>query len=238
MRDGDSTATLHLPDGGGPWPAVLVFPDGGGAREVIRRMGDRLGGMGYVALVPDLYYRAGEWQPFDMKTAARDGAERARLLDMIGSLTSERIVADARAYLDFLLSRPEVSGPAVGTTGYCMGGRLSLITAESHPDRVAAAASFHGGRLAVADDPGSPHRSADRIRAAVYVAGATDDPSFTAEQAKLLETALAAAGVEYTLECYPARHGFAVPDHPAYDAVADDRHWRALDHLYRTHLPG
>jgi len=38
---------------------VLAFPDAGGARETFRQMGDRLAGMGYVALIPDIYYRAG-----------------------------------------------------------------------------------------------------------------------------------------------------------------------------------
>ena len=57
--DGHSHGTLHLPGGDGPWPGVLVFPDAGGARETFRQMGDRLADMGYVALIPDIYYRAG-----------------------------------------------------------------------------------------------------------------------------------------------------------------------------------
>src|ERR1035438_4900865 len=50
--DGHSNGTLHLPDLDGPWPGVLVFPDAGGARETFQQMGDRLAGMGYVALIP------------------------------------------------------------------------------------------------------------------------------------------------------------------------------------------
>ena len=64
--DGRSHGTLHVPDGDGPWPGVLVFPDAGGTRETFGQMGDRLAGMGYVALIPDIYYRAGQWAPFDM----------------------------------------------------------------------------------------------------------------------------------------------------------------------------
>jgi dienelactone hydrolase len=97
-------------------------------------------------------------------------------------------------------------------------------------------ASFHGGRLAVAGDPSSPHLAADRISATVYVAGATGDDSFTAEQAGLLESALTGAGVEHIIEFYPARPGFAVPDNPTYDAGAQARHWDALGRLYRDHL--
>ncbi|MGH3190456.1 MAG: dienelactone hydrolase family protein [Streptosporangiaceae bacterium] len=234
--DGQSNGTLHVPDGDGPWPGVVVFPDAGGARETMREMGDRLAGMGYVALVPDIYYRAGEWAPFDMATAFSDQNERARMFGMIGALTNDRVVADAGAYADFLLARPEVSGSAIGTTGYCLGGRMSLLAAGGLGDTIAAAASFHGGRLAVEDDPSSPHLAADRIAATVYVAGAEEDASFTAEQAGLLDRALSDAGVDHTVEFYPAQHGFAVGDNPTYDADASARHWEALGQLYGSRL--
>ena len=75
------------------------------------------------------------------------------------------------------------------------------------PDAGGARETFGqmGDRLAwaVADDPSSPHLSADRITAAVYVAGAIEDGSFTAEQAGLLDRALTGAGVEHTVEFYP-----------------------------------
>ena len=113
---------------------------------------------------------------------------------------------------------------------------MSLIATGGLGATVGAAASFHGGRLAVADDPGSPHLLADRITAVVYVAGAIKDRSFTAEQAELLDTALSAAGVEHTIEFYPARHGFAVPDNDTYDPEASARHWEALRQLYSSSL--
>jgi carboxymethylenebutenolidase len=234
--DGTCPASLHVPEGDGPWPGVLLFPDAGGLRETKRVMADRLAGMGYVTLVPDVYYREGDWRPFDIATVFTDPGERARLGAYMGNLTRDRILADTGAYLDFLLARPEVAGAAAGTTGYCMGGRLSLITAGAHPDRVAAAASFHGGGIAVADDPQSPHLAADRITATVYVAGAEDDDHFTPEQAELLDAALTGAGVRHTVEFYPAKHGFAVPDNPTYDEAAEDRHWKALEALYGSTL--
>jgi carboxymethylenebutenolidase len=177
--DGNSNGTLHVPEGAGPWPGVLVFPDAGGGRETFRQMADRLASMGYVALIPDIYYRAGQWAPFDVATVFTDERERARMSGLASVLTNDRIVADSGAYADFLLARPEVTGPAIGTTGYCLGGRLSLIAAGGLGRKIAAAASFHGGRLAVAGDPSSPHLAAARITAAVYVAGAKDDRLFT-----------------------------------------------------------
>jgi carboxymethylenebutenolidase len=234
--DGACPGTLHVPAGDGPWPGVIMFPDAGGARETIRQMGDHLAGLGYVALVPDIYYRAGAWVPFDVATLFSDPGERARMGALVRPLSNDRIIADAAAYAEFLLGRPEVSGTAVGTTGYCLGGRLSMVAAGGLGRTIGAAASFHGGRIAVDGDPSSPHLAADRITATVYVAGATDDNSFTAEQAGLLRDALAAAGVDFTVEFYPAKHGFAVPDNPTYDATAAARHWDALVRLYGSSL--
>ena len=57
-RDGVSDGTLHVPDGAGPWPGVLVFVDIFGTRETFCAMGDRLAGLGYVALVPDVFSAA------------------------------------------------------------------------------------------------------------------------------------------------------------------------------------
>ena len=234
--DGDCAATLHTPDGTGPWPAVILYPDAGGVRETFRAMADRLSGRGYAVLLPDVYYRAGGFEPFDMDTVFTDPGERTRLMLLVSGLTNDDIASDAGAFLEFLAARPEVTGAGVGTTGYCMGGRTSLLVAGSHPDRVAAAASIHGGRIAVEGDPTSPHLLADRIRATVYVGGAENDGSYTPEQAALLEEVLTAAGVEHTLETYPAAHGFAVPDNPPYDKDAAERHWAALESLYASAL--
>jgi carboxymethylenebutenolidase len=236
--DGECPASLHVPEGTGPWPAVIMYPDAGGLRDSFRGMGERLAGLGYVTLVPDFYYRQGGYEPFSMATVFGDQAERQRLFGLIQSLSAEMSISDAGAFLDFLAARPEVRSGPVGTTGYCMGGRISLIVAGHHPARVGAAASFHGGRLAVEDDPDSPHLLADRVQATVYVGGARDDGSFGPDQFERLDAAYTAAGVAHTVETYEALHGFAVPDNPTYDAAAEARHWQALEALYASALAG
>jgi len=92
---------------------------------------------------------------------------------------------------------------------------------------VIAAASYHGGRLAT-DAPESPHLLAPRIRARVYVAGATEDASFPDAMKARLEDALTLAGVDHVVETYPARHGWVLTDTAAYDAAACERHWETL----------
>ena len=234
--DGDCAATLHVPAGPGPWPAVIMYPDALGVRDTFLTMADRLAGLGYATLLPDVYHRHGGFRPFDAATVFGDPPERERLLGMARGITAAMTVRDTGAFLAALAGRPEVGGAAVGTTGYCMGGRASLLVAGHFPDRVAAAASVHGGRLAAPEDPDSPYLLADRVRAVVYVAAAQDDPSCPPDQLDRLASAYAGAGVAHTVETYPAAHGFAVPDNPTYDPAAAERHWRALADLYARTL--
>lgn len=191
--DGTCPVRLFFPDGSGPWPGVVMYPDAGGVRDTFDQMAAELAGFGYAVLLPDVYYRSGEWAPFDMATVFADQQERNRLFAMIGSVTPDRMATDAAAFFDYLAARPEVSGDRFGVCGYCMGGRTSLIVAGRLPDRVAAAASFHGGGL-VTDSDDSPHLLADRMSATVYVGGAQDDASFTTDHAEQLDKALTAAG--------------------------------------------
>ena len=233
--DGACPVTLHTPEGSGPWPGVVMYVDAGGVRDAMHDMAQHLADHGYAVLLPDVYYRHGDWEPFDMRTVFSDPEQRTRLMTMIGSVTPDMIAGDAGAFFDFLDSRPEVTGSRFGVFGYCMGGRTSVIVAGRQPDRVAAAGSFHGGGL-VTDDPNSPHLLADKMKATVYVAGAENDGSFTTEHAETLDKALTAAGVEHMVEFYPAGHGFAVPDNPPYDKSAADRHWAALERLFGASL--
>ena len=234
--DGACPVTLATPEGDGPWPGIVMYPDAGGARPALQAMAERLASLDYAVLLPDVYYRNGRWAPFDMKAVFGDVSERNRLVAMMTAITPEVMADDARAFFDYLTGRREVAGDRFGTTGYCMGGRTSLVVAGRVPDRVAAAMSFHGGGLAAEDDPGSPHLLADRFRAAVYVGAAENDPTYTPGQSRTLDDVLTAAGVEHIIEWYPAAHGFAVTDNAPYDNEAAEKHWRAMHGFFADHL--
>ena len=233
--DGTCDASLHTPAGAGPWPAVIMFPDAGGVRATFHAMAQRLADLGYAVLLPNMYYRLGEFEPFDLHTVFTDPDERKRLMALVSSVTKESATRDTEAMLDFLAAQPEVADTKIGTTGYCMGGGLALNAAGRFPDRVGAAASFHGGHIA-STAPDSPHLLAGAMTATVYVAGAENDDSFDAEQFERLSSALSDAGLVHTLVTYPAAHGFAVPDNPTYDEAAAARHWQALEELYASTL--
>jgi carboxymethylenebutenolidase len=215
---------------------VIFFMDGFGIRPAMWDMSQRLADAGYVVLLPDLYYRTEDRPPTPDEVRA-DPRQRERLLKLVGSLDRGRKISDTRAFIDFLSSRTDVDGTRFGAVGYCMGGNVALTAGGAIGDRFAAIASFHGSNLA-STQPDSPHLYADNMTGRIYVAGASEDASFPEEQKERLEQALTQAGVDHLIETYPARHGFAVPDHPAFDPAAAERHWAALLSLLREALGG
>jgi carboxymethylenebutenolidase len=237
-EDGIADAYLAHPGDELPRPAVLLYQDAFGLRPHLRSMADRLAEAGYTVLVPNVFYRHGrapvvELPEFIDPEARPDIFQKVGPL--IGGLTPDLVERDAGAYLRWLAESPLVADGPIAVTGYCMGARLTLYTAGAYPDRVAAAAGFHGGRLAT-DDPTSPHLAAQHITAELYFGHADQDSSLPEEQIKRFEDALTAAGVRHRCEVYPgAQHGYTQADTSSYDAEADERHWIALlDLLDRT----
>ncbi|MEI9954152.1 MAG: dienelactone hydrolase family protein [Pseudomonadota bacterium] len=224
------------PTGTGPWAAVLVFMDGIGIRPAMLDLGVRLAKSGYFVLLPDLYYRSGPYEAMDARTVFSDPEQRKRLVEKFSSHISQaRVMSDTRAFIDYLASEPDVKAGGIGITGYCMGGRMAIVAAGTFPERIVAAASFHGSALAT-DAADSPHLLAPQMKARIYVAGALEDASFPDEMKERLEVALTDAGVEHVVETYPAKHGWVFSDTPVFDSVACERHWRALLDLFAATL--
>src|SRR5882724_11725404 len=227
-KDGSCPSYVYRPAGGGPWPAVLVFMDGIGIRPAMLELGERLASHGYFVLLPDLFYRSGPYEPMNPHTLFSDPEQRKVLMEKFFAFaTQANIMSDTAAFLDYLAAEPDVKPGPVGVTGYCMGGLMSLTAAGTYPERITACASYHGARLAT-DAPSSPHLLAPKIKARVYIGGATEDPSFPDDMKARLEQALTSASVDHLIEPYPAKHGWVLRDTPVYDALATERHWQTL----------
>ncbi|MGH8141261.1 MAG: dienelactone hydrolase family protein, partial [Steroidobacteraceae bacterium] len=183
-----------------------------------------------------LFYRSGPYEPMDPHTMFSDPDKRKVLFEkFFGPATPANIMSDTHAFLEYLAAQPQVKPGGIGTTGYCMGGLMSLTAAGTYPAQIVAAASYHGGRLA-SDAPDSPHLLASKMRARIYVAGAIEDQSFPDDMKARLEQALTAAGVDHRIETYQARHGWVFRDFPIYDAAAAERHWQSLTALFDAKL--
>ena len=225
--DGVADAYLARPDDE-PRPGVLFIMDAYGLRPQIEQMADRIAEHGYWVLAPNVFDRAGR-SPVVALDGIRDPERReevfGRVMPLVRGLTTEQIVSDGAAYLDAL--ERVASGP-VAITGYCMGGRVGWRIAAAYPERVAALGGFHVGGLVTGGDD-SPHQSADRLAAEVYLGFADNDRSATPEQIAEVDRALDAAGVRHHSEVYPgAAHGYTMADTPAYDEAAAERHYREL----------
>lgn len=233
--DGLCSTHVVTPDGDGPWPAVILCMDAGGIRPGMLDMARRLAGDGYVALLPDLFYRHGPYGPFVPREVFA-GDFRAILGPLLATTDNLKAAADIGALLAWLDTRADVAGRRVGTVGFCMGGGMALAAAGSWPDRFAAVVSFHGGLLAT-DAPTSPHLLAPQITAEVHIGAAANDRSYPPDMAERLEAALNDGGVMFTAETYPAAHGWMMPDFPVYDEAQAERGWTTMLRLFGRTLP-
>lgn len=228
--DGAMNTFIVHPDEGGPHPVVLFLMDAPGKREELHDMARRLATVGYYVMLPNLYYR--RVRDFVMTADAR-----AEMMGHMNALSNAMVCQDAGALLDHAARTGAASDGPAGAVGYCMSGPFAFALAAARPDRIAAAASFHGVRLCT-EAVDSPHRDAARIRGELYFGCAETDEWAPPAMIDALGEALTAAGTRHRIEWYPGtHHGFVFPQRPAvYDKAAAERHWERLLALFARNL--
>ena len=234
----DGMADCHfVHPSGGTHPGVVIWPDALGLRPAFEQMGRRLAESGYAVLVVNPYYRTVRAPVLPEGASFRDEKTRNTIFPLMRSLTPETNVTDARAFVGFLDSQDSVATDRkMGTTGYCMGGAMTMRTAAAFPDRVGAGASFHGGRL-VTDAPDSPHLLVSKMRAHYLFAIAENDDEKEPEAKTVLRDAFAAAGLPAEIEVYDGTlHGWCPPDSAVYHEAQAERAWSRLLALFETAL--
>ena len=228
IRTPEGTMPAHLaePEGRGPFPAVVVIMEAFGLVPHIRSVADRLAGEGYVAVAPDFYWRM-------LPDNAVGSARLDRAIALMQKVNDAKFTEDMRAALDWLAVREDVDGTRIGVTGFCMGGRLSFLTACALSDRVAAAAPFYGGGIA------NHLAQADRIRAALYLFFGEKDAFIPLDQVQRIEARLAELGKTFHCKVYPgADHGFFCEERASYHAESAADAWGELTRFFARHLKG
>ena len=218
----------------GRHPAVILWPDIAGLREAYKVMARRLAADGHAVLVLNQYYRSAPAPHFNAITEWRTPEGQAKLRPMIPLLTPEAIERDAKAAVAWLDGQKAVDRKrGIGSSGYCMGGPFTVRTAHAAPNRVRAAASFHGGSL-VTDKPDSPHQLLKATKAGYLFAIARNDDARAPGDKDTLREAAKAAGRPAEVEVYPADHGWCTIDSPVFDKVQADRAWERMLALFKT----
>ena len=209
---GAADALLFTPQGSGKWPAVLVWSDLAGLRPAFADIGRRLAAQGYAVLMPNMFYRNARIDGSNAPAPLTPEQSRERSSAWMDAIGDEGGEADAKAYLAFLDSRPEVdTARKAGVLGFQYGSPYAFHTAFAVPERIGAVAVIHPIRIATARE-NSPHLSVGRSKAAYYVALAGPDDEREPADKDDLRHAFSQAGLAGTVEVLPGGNGFAVSD--------------------------
>lgn len=233
--DGVTDAILYAP-GEGRYPGLLFYTDIFGIRPANQGMAQRVAEQGYAVLMPNVFYRYGKPPFADASFKWGEPASMKIIGGLSAALTGAMMERDALRYVEALLERPEVAPGKIGVVGYCFTGAMALRTAAVCADRVAAAASFHGGHL-VTETSDSPHSRISGVTGELYFGHGVMDDTMTPANVKTLDDALKVWGGRYQNEVYEgARHGWTVPGRDVYNEKQAERHYEKLFDLLKRNL--
>jgi carboxymethylenebutenolidase len=232
--DGSAEAFVYTP-GDGACPGLLFYTDIFGIRPEAQSMAKRYAGAGYTVMMPNVFYRYGRLPLLDFEFKMGEERSMKALGGLFTSLTGAMMEKDAPHYVEALLNRNDVAGDKIAVVGYCFTGAMALRTAAVIPAKVAAACSFHGGRL-VTEEADSPHTRIPKVKAELYFGHAVQDQTATPEQIARLEDTLKGWGGVFQSEMYEgARHGWTVPGREIYNEKQAERAYaKMLDLMKRT----
>jgi dienelactone hydrolase len=206
-----------VPAGAATSPAVLIFPTIMGRSDLELGFAHRLAGLGYTAMVADLYGAV--------------GLPREKCRGLMNALLADRLLLQDRllAVLDAFRAQPEVDASRIAAIGYCFGGLCALDLARAGAD-VRGVASFHGLFTPPGNREGTP------IKAKVVAFHGWDDPMAPPADVEALGAELTRAGADWQIHAYGGvMHGFTNPSANdaergvLYDARADARSWASLE---------
>jgi carboxymethylenebutenolidase len=221
---GATAAYLAVPVTPGPWPGVVVIHEAFGLNADIRRHADRLAGVGYLALAPDLL-EGKSWLRC-IRTMFRQIAA--------GSGPAFEVLDACRGWL---AARPDCAGQT-GVIGFCMGGGFALMCA---PRAGYAAAAVNYGVV-----PSDAERALSGSCPVVGSYGGRD--MMGVSHPERLKAALTALGVPHDVKVYPeAGHSFMSPRPAAlapltaltrtkYDKAAAEDAWQRIFAFFGQYL--
>ncbi|MDA0264328.1 MAG: dienelactone hydrolase family protein [Chloroflexi bacterium] len=218
-----------VPEGTGPFPAVVVAQHASGVDKFIQDMADKLAGAGYAAVAPDLFHRI-----TDEMVESTGKTKRDQLDDPL-------IIDDINATVDFLNGHSSIDSDRIGITGFCMGGRVTWLAAATNPV-FKAAVPYYGGNIMVpwGSATQAPFAATCNIRCPVLFHFGEVDENPSQDDMVVLDAELNKFAVPHQFYTYPgANHAFMNPANPPrYQRAAAEMSWpRTLD-FFGRHLSG
>jgi len=222
---------LARPTTGGPYPAVLVFMEIFGVNSHIRDVTQRMAREGYVALAIDYYHRTAPGMELGYtQEDIQKGFAHAK------QTTTQGLLADIQAAINYLRSRPDVRGDRIGCIGFCFGGHVAYLAATATD--IKATASFYGGGIAV-ESPGGGPPTVERtknIQGAILCLFGTQDAMIPPDQVEKIESELKKHSIRHKVLRYDAGHGFFCDQRASYHAPSAQAAWEEVKAFFDREL--
>jgi carboxymethylenebutenolidase len=214
------------------YPGIVVVMEAFGLNQHIKDVARRIAAEGYVTLAPDVYYRE--------RNSVVGYQQLPEAIRLMSGLWDDKVVADMSAAIAALGARPAVRAGGVGMTGFCMGGRITFLTACRNA-AIKAAVPFYGGGIASgqasAQTPSVPIDLASQLRCPVLAFFGADDPFIPPADIERVRSTLAACGPQHEVVVYDgAPHGFFCDERDSYRPDAAKDAWKRTLAFFAKHL--
>jgi carboxymethylenebutenolidase len=212
---------VSIPEGKGPFPAVIVFQEAFGVTGHIRSVADRIAKEGFVAIAPELFHRTAAagfecgYNDFNL------------VMPHFQAITVEGLSADSKACYDWLQQQTEVMHSKVAAIGFCLGGRVSFVANTAIP--IVAAVSYYGGGIPPVLE------KVESLHAPQLFFWGGLDKHIGQDQIDTVVSAMNKAGKPFTnIVISNADHGFNNDERPAYNPEAAKEAWAMSMAFFRN----
>ncbi len=217
---------MARPEGDGPFPTVIVVNEIFGIHEWIRDITRRFAKLGYFAVAPGFFHRAGDPSQYQW-----DEEGRKRIFEIVNATPHDQVMKDSDAAVAWLEAQETADVDRLGITGFCWGGRIVWTYAAKNP-KVKAGAAWYGRLVDPEGTPGEPLypvEVAEKIKGRVVGFYGTQDRGIPVDDVETMREALKAAGDETSkIVLYDAQHGFHADYRAQYDAASSKDAWAKL----------
>jgi carboxymethylenebutenolidase len=225
--DGKMDAYVVQPKAGGSYPGVVVIQEAFGVNDHIKKVTDRIAAEGYVAIAPDIFHRETERIiPF---------SDMAKAIATLQRVQDPKAMEDVGAAIAHLKSQSNVKAGSLGVIGFCMGGRLTYLTAAHHAKDIKCAVPYYGGGIPMGNP--SPLSRTGEIKCPMYLFFGAKDQLIPLDHVEQIKTELTTKKVAFQMEVYPeAGHGFFCDERGSYHEKSAQDAWEKTKSFFAQHL--
>jgi len=225
--DGKMDCYVAQPKDGGSYPGIVVIQEAFGVNNHIKKVTERIAAEGYMAIAPDIFHREAEnLIPY---------SDMPKAIATLQRVQDPKAMEDVGAAIAHLKSQSNVKAGSLGVIGFCMGGRLTYLTAAQHANDIKAAVPYYGGGIPMGKP--SPLSRTGEIKCPMYLFFGAKDQLIPMDQVGQINTELTTKKVNFQMKIYPeAGHGFFCDERGSYNEAAAKDAWEKTKSFFAQHL--